>query len=104
MQSRYILIACIFAISMAVAYSAVVPSENSDESEINFLEFDETLDEIETRDFWSKLRDKALKIIKNHFKDATEECLKEAANKCKKLWYNPAKVIKCAVSKQTHTV
>ena len=41
---------------------------------------------------------KILKILKKFFKHATEDCLKAAVKKCKKHWYNPAKVVQCAVS------
>lgn len=41
--------------------------------------------------------DEIVKILKEFFVEAAENCLKQAANNCKKYWYNPKKLINCAV-------
>ncbi|XP_016845096.1 uncharacterized protein LOC107982125 [Nasonia vitripennis] len=40
--------------------------------------------------------DAILEVLKKFFLNAAENCLKEAANKCKKYWYNPKKLVNCA--------
>ncbi|OXU29275.1 hypothetical protein TSAR_015150 [Trichomalopsis sarcophagae] len=40
--------------------------------------------------------DAILEVLKKFFVNAAENCLKEAANECKKYWYNPKKLVKCA--------
>ncbi|XP_016841667.1 uncharacterized protein LOC107981189 [Nasonia vitripennis] len=60
------------------------------------LEFDDAQFEELEMEVRVNIGKKILKILKKFFKHATEDCLKAAIKKCKKHWYNPAKVIKCA--------
>lgn len=41
---------------------------------------------------------KILKILEKAFKHVAKNCLEGAAKHCKKYWYNPSKLIDCAVS------
>ncbi|XP_058788902.1 uncharacterized protein LOC131662921 [Phymastichus coffea] len=73
------------AILLVVALASA--SAQSDE-----IEFESSLEIVERSKFGRKVE----KILKKFFKNITEVCLKQAVSKCKKHWYNPAKVIKCA--------
>ncbi|XP_023317204.1 uncharacterized protein LOC111694203 [Trichogramma pretiosum] len=87
----------ILAITFAVIYSVNCGafSDEIEDNSLSRLDDEGNSVSIETYDFWSKLRDKALKILKKHFR-TSEKCLKEAAKQCAKKWYNPKKLIKCA--------
>ncbi|XP_058795459.1 uncharacterized protein LOC131666641 [Phymastichus coffea] len=40
--------------------------------------------------------DAIIDYLKDFFAEATTNCLKEVAHHCKKIWYNPKKLLKCA--------